>query len=123
MRVRVVVTKALRRIGKSDLEAGLDAHIAADVLSTLNMMMAQWEGRGLTYSHADMALDDEFPISDMHAEGVAAMLAIRISDDHAPEAATAQLRRDAAKGWTVLYGEFGPRPKSKFDGPTRNSDY
>lgn len=114
---RDIVTRALRRIGYLDAGNAAKSDDAASALATLNGMMHAWAGRGLTYTHTTLTINATFPLLDKHHEGVIAMLAVRLTDDFAPEALTPTLMTAAKDGWSTLCGQYFVVPKSSFDLP------
>jgi hypothetical protein len=120
MKVKEVVERALRRIGYQSAGDDLPPDDARDGAAILSSMMAGWPRRGLSgYTHAALTMDSDFPLTEEHHEGVIAMLALRLTDDFAPEADTPTLRKDAALGWSILCSAFMTVPVSSFDLPRK----
>jgi len=115
---RSIIARALRRINYLDRGQDVRAEDAANVLEHINAMMHAWVTKGLTYTHATIASPNTtFPLADRYHDGFVAMLALRCTDDYAPEAITPLLRRDAASGWAALCGNYFEVPESGNDLP------
>lgn len=130
-KVRDLITGALRRIGYLDAQEPLQAQDGRDCLTTFNAMLTAISRKGLDYVHLALTLNSTFPIGtapavgetspkqigEEHVEGLRAMLALRLTDDYAPEADTPRLRADSASGWAGLRGALFVIPVSKSDLP------
>ncbi|MEO0943253.1 MAG: packaged DNA stabilization gp4 family protein [Pseudomonadota bacterium] len=103
---RKIVYDALARLGVYDEVETVDATDAARALSSLNDMMHAWRADGVLAGYSSVALTDAFPLPQRHHEAVIAMLALRITDDFAPEAATPILADEAKNGWELIRSEY-----------------
>jgi hypothetical protein len=118
--VRQLIAGALRRIGYLDPQEPLSAQDGRDCLGTFNAFLASLPRKKLAYAHSPVTLNTVFPldtIGEELVEGLKAILALRLTDDYAPEAETRQLRIDANSGWAALRGALLVVPGSKFDLP------
>jgi hypothetical protein len=119
---RDIVEGALRRIGVVASNQPIPPEMGEKTLRALNAMMASWQTKGLSYVHGRMVMADAFPMPEAMEEGVTAMLAVRMTDDYAPEALTPALRRDQREAWSSLCGYFFEVPKAGFDLPRRSRE-
>lgn len=129
--VRQLIAGALRRIGYLDPQEPLSAQDGRDCLGTFNALLASLKRKRLDYVHVAVTLNTAFPlgtaavppetspkqIGEELVEGLKAILALRLTDDYAPEAVTRELRADANTGWAQLRGALLVIPGSKFDLP------
>lgn len=107
-----IVARALMRLRVIGAGEDPSAEDAADGLAALNAMIAGWEGDGVKVS-GDVPLDARFE------EGVIAMLAVRLADDHG-KSLTDGIARDAQQGWQRLKAAFTHIPLAQFDSALRN---
>lgn len=84
---REIVTRALVKIGVTDMGDGFEAEQASHALDALNMMMHGWKLRGVDITHTDLVLGDTFPLASEYEEGTVYMLAARLSPDYQVPAA------------------------------------
>jgi len=115
-------TRALQRlsllVGGESADTG-DAEIAR---SAFEGLVNGWLADGLSVTNsagtavvlADYALADAFPISEVHFEGVAAMLAVTISDDFEVQPKPLVMK-DARRGEQRIYAAFMPSMVTKVD--------
>ena len=129
--VRQLIAGSLRRIGYLDPQEPVQAQDARDCLGTFNALLASLRTKRLDYAHVAVTLNSTFPLGTAPAspaasprqigeelvEGLKAILALRLTDDYAPEADTPRLRADANSGWSQLRGALLVIPGSKFDLP------
>jgi hypothetical protein len=129
--VRQLIAGSPRRIGYLDPQEPLSAQDGRDCLNTLNAMLASLPRKRLDYEHVAVTLNTAFPlgtaaiapatspkqIGEDLVEGLKAILALRLTDDYAPEADTPRLRIDANTGWAQLRGALLVIPGSQFDLP------
>lgn len=77
-----IINGAFRKLAiKADDEA-LTADQLAEGLFALNNMMHSWPIYGITYTHADIGVDDAFPMAAKFNEAVIYLLARKISPDY-----------------------------------------
>jgi hypothetical protein len=129
--VRQLIAGALRRIGYLDPQEPLTAQDGRDCAGTFNALLASLPRKRLDYEHVAVTLNTAFPlgtapippatspkqIGEDLVEGLKAILALRLTDDYAPEADTPRLRVDANSGWAALRGALLVIPTSQFDLP------
>lgn len=115
--IRDIVSDAIGRIGVLGNGQPMPNEMAQKTLRALNQMMSTWQSRGLNYQHSTLTLDDDWALGAELEGDVIALLALRMTDDYAPEAATPLLRRDARVGWSHIYGVLHDTPASQTDLP------
>lgn len=78
--VRDVCTRALRKIGVSDVVADGDA--ISEALDAYNDMLHGWKILGADTEHTTQALADTFPLDPEFIEGTVYVLASRLSPNY-----------------------------------------
>lgn len=101
-----IVTRALKRIRKTDSHSTPDATDVADGTEALTAMIASWETQGLS--------GDVLPLDARFEQPVVAMLAVRLAEDFGTQPGPILLR-DAADGWNAIQAAFFAVPKSRFE--------
>ena len=87
--VRDILTRACRKIGVVAEDEQLSGDQAANALNALNDMMHGWALEGVDIGHADLAVDEDFPLESRFIEGTVYLLADRLAPDNrqaAPDA-------------------------------------
>lgn len=101
-----IVTRALKRIRKTDSHSTPDATDIADGTEALTAMLASWEADGLS--------GDTTPLDARFEQAVVAMLAVRLAEDFGATPGPILLR-DAKDGWNAIQAAFFAVPNSKFE--------
>lgn len=114
---RQAISSALRRLGVYKANQTVKTSDEALALNVLNLMMAEFPARGLTYTHATLTAASNISLDDKCINGLIAMLALRLTDEFGPELVTRRLRVDANTGMSILRGTLWAVPAVTFDTP------
>lgn len=120
-----VVMRALRLIGVAQTGEALPAEVAADSLSVLNSLLAEWYGNIAIPEYSISAITSTLTIDDGDKEALAYQLALRLAPEFsaslpqefviAANESMARLRIRYFKCGTVDFSEL-PTPESGIDG-------
>ena len=102
--VRTIVTDALRDAGLVDINRTPDSVEADSALSMLNRMALAWPAQGIHTGWAEVTVDSDFPLEDMHREGVTAMLVEKLAA--ARGGVTPDQKNAANRGYSLLAADF-----------------
>lgn len=80
--VRDVITRALRKVGVSDIAEGANGEDFELALDALNDMLFAWKLKGVDTLHVQLSGASTFPLADEYIEGTVYNLASRISPDY-----------------------------------------
>ncbi|MGD9664221.1 MAG: packaged DNA stabilization gp4 family protein [Novosphingobium sp.] len=86
---RDIIERAMRRIGVVAMDEAMTADQAASAVNALNDMMHGWSAHGIAYTHADIGLNDAFPIDDKWRNATVMLLAERLAPDYGISMASA----------------------------------
>lgn len=103
---RDIVDGAAKRLGLIRAGEALEAADAADILQALNDMLAGFEAKGLNLGRTKkLKLSNAFLLTEIHEEGLKAMLAERVAEDFGLPV-TRLLARDARAGRNALSADY-----------------
>ena len=100
-----IVTGALKRLRVIASDETPNAADAADGLAALNDMMHALDMEGVVINWASLASSGTFPLGARHEQGVKAMLAVRLAEDHGKPIGN-RLGQDAVTGKMALQNDF-----------------
>lgn len=110
-----IVRGAYRRTALIRDNAQPSAAEAQNGLDACNDMMHAWVNDGVDIGHTSKVLSDTFSLADRHVQGVKALLAVRMAEEHGDEIGPV-LARDAETGWAALQAEYFGDVTAGFDG-------
>ena len=101
-----IVTRSLKRLRVISSEEAASSQDASDVLAALNAMMLAGRNHGFDTNWKTKVLTDDFPLDGQHEQGVAAMLAVEVSEMFGKSVGQ-QLFQQSLDGRQSLQNDFG----------------
>jgi hypothetical protein len=116
--VRDLIDRAYRRIGEIGFGQALTPERADHGLNCLNDMCSGWAADGVDIGFTDVALNSAFFLPEQYFGGVAALLALRMSEDFGNTISTMpNLIKDAKNAWKQLLAAAIVAPTDTFIDP------
>lgn len=115
--IRAITTDALTRINAVGVGDTPDAAESANALGRLNAYMASWPSMGWVvknasdadYTHTNLTLNDDWPLSSVHVNAITNILATMLAEQNGWPVGR-QLAMDADIGLSMMQAEFFKLP-------------